>query len=203
MKTTILSLAVVFAISIGANAQTLDDQFQDLKRNSYTYKEYKNIKLNELNDFWSVVQDSLKRKDQSYATAQGTIEAQNNKINELNSTIDTQKSAIEERKLAKRLGGHVQPRSGGVAWSRYDKTTACGDVTTPDLHIEHKRLEPTTKSIGVKRQWLAKVTEGAKRKMKTPAMAFHFAGAQGYAEDWVMLPLDVVERLLAASKEDE
>ena len=99
MKTTLLSLAVVFAFSIGANAQTLDEQFQELKKNSYSYKEYKNIKLNELNDFWSVVQDSLKVKDRSYATAQGTIEAQNNKINELNSTIDTQKSAIEEREF--------------------------------------------------------------------------------------------------------
>ncbi|MEJ2005033.1 MAG: hypothetical protein P8X57_08750 [Cyclobacteriaceae bacterium] len=96
MKTTILLLAAAFALSYGAHAQTLDDQFQELKNNSYSYKEYKNIKLNELNSFWDVVQDSLKTKDNAYATAQGTIEAQNNKIEELNTTIDTQEAALEE-----------------------------------------------------------------------------------------------------------
>jgi len=86
-------------ISVGAYAQTLDDQFQELKKNSYSYKEYKNIKLNELNSFWDVVQDSLKVKDRAYATAQGTIDAQNNKIDELNTTISTQKASIDEREF--------------------------------------------------------------------------------------------------------
>jgi len=92
-------------------------------------------------------------------------------------------------------------RSGGLPWSKNDPTTACGDITTPDLHIEHKRIEPDTKSLGVKREWLAKVTDGANRRMKTPAMAFHFEGAKGHAEDWLLLPLDMAERLLAMLRE--
>jgi hypothetical protein len=99
MRRTILLLSAVFIVNAGTYAQTLDEQFQDLKKNSYSYKEYKNIKLNELNSFWSVVQDSLKQKDQSFATAKGTIEAQNNKIDELNSTISTQKASIDEKEF--------------------------------------------------------------------------------------------------------
>jgi hypothetical protein len=112
------------------------------------------------------------------------------------------RSTREEKKVAKRLGGRTHGRSGGLPWSASDPTTACGDITTKDLHIEHKRAEPNTKSIGVTRRWLAKVAVGAKRRMKVPAMAFHFEEADGHAEDWLMLPLDVAERLLAALEED-
>jgi len=34
-------------------------------------------------------------------------------------------------------------------------------------------------------------------------MAFHYEGAQGHAEDWLMLPLDVAERLLAMMEESD
>jgi len=89
-----------------------------------------------------------------------------------------------------------------MAWSRHDSTTEGGDLSTDDFLIEHKRIEPKTKSISVKREWLKKVTAGAHRKMKLPAMAFRFERAEGFAEDWIMLPLDVAERLLAALKDD-
>lgn len=114
------------------------------------------------------------------------------------------KSKREEDKIAKRMGGRTHPRSGGLPWSRHDATTACGDVTTKDLHIEHKRAEPDTKSIGVTRAWLRKVTKGAKRRLKIPAMVLHFEDARGHGEDWALLPLEVAERLLAVlDAEDE
>ncbi len=58
--------------------QTLRDQFNDMKDNSETYTEYKVIKISKLNSFWKVVSDTLLgyRKD----------------INELKSTIDSQKA---------------------------------------------------------------------------------------------------------------
>lgn len=114
----------------------------------------------------------------------------------------TKKSSREEEKVAARLGGHTHRRSGGLPWSRTDPTTACGDITTADLHIEHKRAEPDTQSIGVTRKRLAKVTVGAKRRTRIPAMAFHFEDASGHEKDWLLLPLDVAERLLAAWNED-
>jgi len=39
--------------------------------------------------------------------------------------------------------------------------------------------------------------------MKIPAMVFHYEGASGYAEDWLMLPMDVAERLLAMMREGD
>lgn len=108
----------------------------------------------------------------------------------------------DEARIAKRLGGRVYKRSGGMSWSRHDVTTMRGDLSTPDLHIEHKRIEPTTKSISVKRMWLSKVTAGARRVMKIPAMVFHFEEAQGHDEDWILLPLDVVERLFTVLKDE-
>jgi len=112
------------------------------------------------------------------------------------------KSTKEERKIAKQLGGYAHRRSGGLPWSKHDATTACGDITTPDLHIEHKRVEASTRSIGVTRKWLAKVTVGARSRMKIPAMVLHYEGAQGHEEDWLMMPLEVAERLFAAMRED-
>lgn len=113
------------------------------------------------------------------------------------------KSARKEKEVARRLGGRVQTRSGALPWSAHDRTTAGGDITTPDLHIEHKRIEPGTGSIGIKREWLTKVTEGAVRRLRVPAMALHFEGSRGHTEDWLLLPLDFAERLLAAWRAEE
>ena len=99
MKTTILVLVAMTLSLAGVQAQTLDEQFQDLKKRSYSYKEYKNIKEVDLNSFWKIVQDSLKAKDQAYATSQGTITSQNQKIGELNKTIQTQKATIDEKEF--------------------------------------------------------------------------------------------------------
>lgn len=106
------------------------------------------------------------------------------------------KSTREEERIAKKLGGRRLPRSGGLEWSRHDSTTDGGDLANRDLHIEHKRVEPQTKSVRVTRDWLAKVTEGAKRRAKIPGLVVSFEAAQGHEQDWLMLPLDVALRLL-------
>lgn len=112
------------------------------------------------------------------------------------------KSNKTEKRFASRLGAKLQPRSGGLGWSPGDSTTAGGDFTSDDLHVEHKRAEPKTKSIGVKREWLRAVTEGARRRNRIPAMGLTFEDPEGHAEDWVALPLEFVERLLALLKDD-
>ena len=106
------------------------------------------------------------------------------------------KSVRAEKRVAQRVGARTLPRSGGLAWSNSDGTTAEGDMTSADLHIEHKRVEPQTKSIGIKRDWLSKVTSGAKRRNRVPAMAITFEEAEGHAQDWVLLPLEFAERLI-------
>jgi|WetSurMetagenome_2_1015567.scaffolds.fasta_scaffold08587_3 hypothetical protein len=73
------------------------------------------------------------------------------------------------------------------------------------LHVEHKRVEPGTKSIRIPREWLAKVSEGARRRARTPGLVVTFEGARGHETDWLMLPLDVAKRLmdLQIAEDDE
>lgn len=106
------------------------------------------------------------------------------------------RSLKEETRIAGTLGGRRLPRSGGLAWSKHDMTTDGGDLVTLDFLVEHKRVEPHVKSVSIRRDWLTKVTEGANRKMKEPAMVITFEKAQGHESDWMLLPLSLAERLL-------
>ncbi len=88
-------------------------------------------------------------------------------------------------------------------WSRYDKTalsttvmTDGGDLGTKDFHLESKGTEK--KSLAVTRVWLDKVREGAKRKGKDPGIILTFEAQKEprcAREEWVLLPLEVFERL--------
>jgi hypothetical protein len=69
--------------------------------------------------------------------------------------------------------------------------------------IEHKRAEPETKSISVKREWLLKVSEGAERMAKVPAMVLTFEDSKGFEGDWLMVPLSAARNLLGLEIEDE
>jgi hypothetical protein len=112
------------------------------------------------------------------------------------------RSRKEERRFAKRLDGRVQPVSGNRPWSKHDGTTAGADLTTKNLHVEHKRAEPGTKSISVKREWLQKVTEGANRRTRIPAVGLTFEDPSGHTGDWLLLPLEFAERLLKMLESD-
>ncbi len=98
MKSFII-YTVLFLVPFVAGAQTLDEQFYEMKKNAYSYKEYKNIKEVTLNEFWKVVQDSLNTKEKKIVSAQSTISAQEEKITELNTTIGEQKSTIDEKEF--------------------------------------------------------------------------------------------------------
>lgn len=99
MKNTILTLIAVIGFVTVSFGQTLDEQFQSMKNSAYSYKEYKNIKQVDLNNFWSVVLDSVQTKEQAITNGQATIVAQNSKIQSLNETITKQQASIEEREF--------------------------------------------------------------------------------------------------------
>lgn len=70
-------------------------------------------------------------------------------------------------------------------------------MSTPDLHVEHKRTDK--KSMSIKREWLDKVKEGARKFGKIPALALTFenpAKPQSPPEDWILLPMSAVQRML-------
>lgn len=104
------------------------------------------------------------------------------------------KSKKHEQRLGDRLGGKRLPRSGGLAWSKWDKTTANADIKTPEFMFEHKRT--IAESMSVKKEWLLKVAEGARRSGKDPGLIVTFEQAPEKPIEWVMIPLDVLERLL-------
>lgn len=98
MKSLVIYTVLMMA-PVLAGAQTLNEQFSDMKNSAYSYKEYKNIKEVTLNDFWKIVQDSLDTKEKKIVSAQSTIQAQEEKIGELNSTIEEQQSTIDEKEF--------------------------------------------------------------------------------------------------------
>lgn len=106
-----------------------------------------------------------------------------------------------ERRLAQRLGGKRLARSGGALWSRNDKSatssgiiTDNGDLGTKDFHLESKRT--VKDSLSLQKDWLKKVSEGARRVFKDPGVVITFDnGDRKPPEDWVLVPMEVFEKL--------
>jgi hypothetical protein len=77
------------------------------------------------------------------------------------------------------------------------------------LHIEQKGT--IRGSIAVRVEWLDRVTEEARARGRDPALILTFdrtgdvrfsAAAQHASHDWMLLPLEVAERLLEEKKKD-
>lgn len=110
------------------------------------------------------------------------------------------RSKKHEVRLANRLGGRRLPRSGGLPCSKWDKTTEGGDLANEGFLFEHKRTE--TKSMSLKVDWLKKVTDGARAKMKDPAMILTFERGLKIPKDWVLIPLEVFEALVKGDEDE-
>ncbi len=110
------------------------------------------------------------------------------------------RSKKHEDRISKKLGGKRLPRSGGLAWASSPTAkpsanhTLNGDISTPEFHIEHKRTDCA--SMSVKQEWLEKVSDGARMTGKDPALAITFEKKGKYTNDWIMIPLEVFERLM-------
>ncbi len=68
-------------------AQDLQDQFTGLRDNSETFKEYKLIKLYELNKFWKGVSDTLNNNNKRIADLQKSISRHEAEIKELKNQV--------------------------------------------------------------------------------------------------------------------
>jgi hypothetical protein len=116
----------------------------------------------------------------------------------------TRKSRKQEDRVAGRLGGRRLRRSGGSQWSRDDKTTDDGDIGTPEFHIEQKSTEKA--SMSIKRSWLDKVREGARKFGKDPAVVISFVEPNKPAaqpEDWICIPVEVAQRILGYDDDED
>jgi hypothetical protein len=120
-------------------------------------------------------------------------------------------SKKHENRLAERLGGRRYSGSGNRPISRKSyrpvlkdgrsrkirevEGTDCGDLATPTFHFEHKFTRD--QSLSVKLEWLDKVEEGAKRKLKDPGLIITFQDQQGHVlKEYVGMPIAVYERLM-------
>jgi Holliday junction resolvase len=107
------------------------------------------------------------------------------------------KSNKQERRVASRLGGRRIRNSGGARWSKHDHSTDDGDVATPEFHVEQKTTRKA--SMSLKREWLRKVKEGARKFGKDPAVVITFDDStKPYEppEDWILMPVEVAQRVL-------
>lgn len=114
---------------------------------------------------------------------------------------NTKASRKQEDRVARRLGGTVQPGSGnGRIPVRAVRTTKYragrkGDVHSDLLLTECKTTEK--KSISIKQDHLIKISGEAQNAMKSPAMVFTFPTMpEGVETDWAMVSLGFLCRLL-------
>ena len=110
------------------------------------------------------------------------------------------RSRKHEERIAEKLGGKRLPASGALRPSYRKAETECGDITSKDFFIEHKRT--VKQSISIKKDWLSKVTDGANRHQKEPALVVTFEEKMKPPEDWVMIPMELFERLRAVLDEE-
>lgn len=101
-----------------------------------------------------------------------------------------------EKKVAKSLGARLRPASGAMA-------SAKGDMTVDSFLLEAKST--VSESLGIKYEWLGKISNEAMAINKKPALAVTFTWPDGRAVpygEWVMIPLNVFNEMLGG-KEDE
>jgi len=94
----LLLLCAMTALSFSPNvinAQTLQDQFKTYYEEASNWEDYKVIKANEVNRFWKVVSDSLKKKDATIKDADARIIALEQKIDVLNAQFAETQAQLE------------------------------------------------------------------------------------------------------------
>lgn len=75
---------------------TLQQQFRTLKERSNNYQEYKVVKENLLDQFYSNVRDSINTAQQRIQEAQNTIQAQQQEIARLQQEVEERQQAVEQ-----------------------------------------------------------------------------------------------------------
>jgi len=95
MKKAIFTLFAIIAV-VSVKGQTLDEQFQELKENSETFKQYKVIDQTKLTEFWSVTLDSVSNLRQHIQQVESENQSKDTEITTLNTTLKTKDERIDE-----------------------------------------------------------------------------------------------------------
>lgn len=108
-----LVLIFFFIASFAAQAQTLDEQYHQMKDGTETFKSYKVIKETMLDAFWNSVLDTLSDVRQNVSEAKRLIDAQEKELAELKSIITEKDQQLQEKEYA---GSHITVL--GIDWSK-------------------------------------------------------------------------------------
>ncbi len=102
----------------------------------------------------------------------------------------------QENRVAKAAGGRRVPGSGSSMYAKGDAESGGHAFGRNDFLFEAKQT--IHGSLGVKREWLEKITEEAEGKGKNPALSIEIkGGTRRLSErDWVAVPLSVFRRLI-------
>ncbi|HNP19006.1 MAG TPA: hypothetical protein PKL31_11265 [Fulvivirga sp.] len=97
---TLLFILLICISAHAVEATGINDQFKELKESSETFKEYKVIKINVLNDFWKSVMDSIKTKESVIAKLQSENSVDKANIDQLKANLEVRDATIEELQYA-------------------------------------------------------------------------------------------------------
>ena len=95
-----------------------------------------------------------------------------------------------ERRLTRELGGRPRPASGALEGAK-------ADMELGQVLLEAKST--TRSSVGVKFDWLVKISREARSEGKTPALSVSFVREDGSPHldgEWVMIPMHRFKELL-------
>lgn len=103
-------------------------------------------------------------------------------------------SKRQENKVAKLLGGKVQPNSGATDYSK-------GDVTTDEMLLECKTSMKSKQSFSIKKEWLDKnELERFSMKKDYSGLVFDF-GDNG--KQYIVMEMSQFKRLLSEHKQED
>lgn len=109
--------------------------------------------------------------------------------------VPTRRASLkQEKKVAKELGGKVQPNSGATDYLK-------GDVIAGDILIECKTVMRPQKAVSLKKEWFDKnEQERFALKKQYSAIAFDY-GDRG--EQFIAMPMKHFKRILEEIDEPE
>ena len=77
-------------------SQGINEQYNNLITNSETFKDYKVIKINELDSFWKTVLDSVNQQKQSIVSLNNEVANQSDKLLKQSTEIESLKNRISD-----------------------------------------------------------------------------------------------------------
>jgi hypothetical protein len=112
------------------------------------------------------------------------------KLNSLKARVNA-----HEQDLADRLEGVRQPLSGAISGYK-------GDIKLDHFLLDSK--ETSADTLGVSRADIVKINREACGERKEPGLVLTWNKmAEGCPKEWVMIPLEVFQRMVCVNKQDD